>query len=98
MRRLSALAVLYKFCLMPEHFFYVAKNKHAAFYRSLVVLNIIGTVAIVLTCKPHSFKPFLREKLHVLREYLSMPHEAYTNKLESFDSFYGLFLNSVEVG
>ena len=82
---------------MSEHFFYVAKQKHARLFRWLVALNTALTVALVCLCNSYSHKVFLREKQHVLASYLGVPDVKAHNKLDTFAAFYAFFSNALIV-
>lgn len=82
---------------MAEHFFYVAKQKHAGLFRWLVALNMALTVGLVYLCNSYSHKVFLREKQHVLASYLDVPSLKAHNKLDSFAAFYAFFANALFV-
>lgn len=83
---------------MSEHFFYVAKKKHAGFFRSLVITNIVCTVLVVYLSNSYSYKAFLQEKLHVVQDFLGIPETTKENRIDTFESFHAFFVNSLAVG
>lgn len=82
---------------MSNHFFCVAKQKHSAFYKTLVLTNICCTVLIVFFSNWYNYKDLLQEKLHVLQSFLGIKKFEKHNNLEDFAAFKNFIANAITV-
>ena len=80
---------------MREHFFYVSKKKHHLFFKTLIILNLLCTGAIIHFALEYSHKGRVKSHKDVIEEFLFGGEKV--DSFESYSVFKAFLLNFLNV-
>lgn len=83
---------------MSDHFFFISKKKHMMLYRSLVLLNIFCTVAIISLTYLFTERDFMEQKMHVMQEFLEIDDMSRYSFISDMATLHTFLNSTIEVG